>query len=48
MVEELIYIPGQITQKGNQLQKVALLDKHPFAEDMRLAMLKLLDFFGNP
>lgn len=48
MVEELMCIPGQITLKDNQLQKVALLDTHPFAEDMRLALLKLLDFFGNP
>ena len=48
MVDELMCIPGQITIKGNRLQKVALLDKHPFAENMRLALLKLLDFFGNP
>lgn len=48
MVEELMCIPGQITIKGNQLHKVALLDQHPFAENMRFALLKLLDFFGNP
>jgi hypothetical protein len=48
MVDELMCIPGQITQKGNQLQKVALLDKHPYSENMRLALLELLDFFGNP
>lgn len=48
MVDELMCIPGQITIKGNRLHKVALLDKHPYAENMRFALLKLLDFFGNP
>jgi hypothetical protein len=48
MVDELMCIPGRIEVKGHKLHKVALLDKHPYAINMRSALLKLLDFFGNP
>ena len=39
---------GGCIRRDGKLQKVALLDKHPFAENMRFALLELLDFFGNP
>lgn len=48
MVAELMCIPGRIEVKGHKLHKVALLENHPYAQDMRSALLKLLDFFGNP
>ncbi|MEJ2706554.1 MAG: transposase [Anaerolineales bacterium] len=48
MVEELLGMPGRIEVKGHQLQKVALPEKHPYAQEMRSVVLKLLDFFGNP
>ena len=48
MVDELMCIPGRIAQKGHRLHRVALLQTHPYADKMRLALVKLLDFFGNP
>lgn len=48
MVTELLRIPGQIHIKEGQLQKVVLLQSHPYAESMREILQKLLDFFGNP
>ena len=48
MVEELLCIPGRIVLKGPHLHKVALLQSHPYAADMRFVLVKLLDFFGNP
>jgi hypothetical protein len=48
MVDELMCIPGRIELKEGKLAKVALLETHPYAADMRLALAKLLVFFDNP
>lgn len=48
MVEELMCIPGRIEVKDGKLQKVALLETHPFADAMRIALQKLLVFFDFP
>lgn len=48
MVDELMCIPGRIEVKGRKLHKVALLQTHPYAQNTRSALVKLLDFFGNP
>ena len=48
MVDELMCIPGRIEIMDNKLQKVALLETHPFADSMRLALSKLLEKFDYP
>jgi len=48
MVDELMCIPGRVEMLDGRLQKVALLQTHPYAPDMRLALGKLLAFFDNP
>lgn len=42
MVEDLLCIPGRLEFKGPELQKVALLETHPFAPHMGKALLRLL------
>jgi hypothetical protein len=48
MVDELMCIPGRVEIMGGKLQKVALLETHPYADSMRLILGQLLDFFDNP
>lgn len=48
MVDELMCIPGRLEIMDGRLQKVALLQSHPYAPEMRLALGKLLAYFGNP
>ena len=48
MVDELMCIPGRVEIMDGKLGKVALLESHPYAPDMRLALIKLLAFFDNP
>jgi len=48
MVDELMCIPGRVEFMDGKLHKVALLETHPYADDMRLVLEKLLDFFENP
>ncbi len=48
MVDELMCIPGRIDIKDGQLQKVALLETHPYAESMRNILDKLLALFDYP
>lgn len=48
MVEELMPIPGRVEIKGGKLLKVALLQTHPYAQDMRFVLEHLLNFFDNP
>lgn len=42
MVEDLLTIPGRIEFEGTKLCKVALLETHPYAPQMRIALQKLL------
>lgn len=48
MVDELLCIPGRLEIREGKLAKVALLDSHPYAAEMRLALGQLLALFGNP
>ena len=48
MVDELVCIPGRIEMMGSRLQKVALLETHPYADSMRDILRRLLEFFGTP
>jgi hypothetical protein len=48
MVEELMCIPGRVEIMDGKLQKVALLETHPYADSMRLILGELLDFFDTP
>ena len=48
MVDELMCIPGRVEIMGGKLEKVALLETHPYADSMRLILGKLLDFFDVP
>jgi hypothetical protein len=48
MVEELMCIPGRIEVMDGKLQKVALLETHPYADAMRIALEKLLALFEYP
>lgn len=48
MVEELMCIPGRVDFMDGKLQKVALLQSHPYADPMRSALLKLLALFDFP
>ncbi len=48
MVDELMCIPGRVEVMDGKLQKVALLETHPYADSMRLMLGKLLDFFDTP
>lgn len=42
MVEDLLTIPGRIEFEGTTLRKVALLETHPYAPQMRIALQNLL------
>lgn len=42
MVEDLLTIPGRIDFEGEELRKVSLLETHPYAPTMRIALLQLL------
>lgn len=48
IVDELMCIPGRVELMGGKLRKVALLETHPYAHDMRLILEELLDLFENP
>lgn len=48
MAEELMCIPGRVEIMDGKLQKVALLETHPYADSMRLILGELLDFFDTP
>jgi hypothetical protein len=48
MVDELMCIPGRVEFMDGKLYKVALLETHPYADDMRLVLEELLDLFENP
>jgi len=48
MVDELMCIPGRVEIMGDKLQKVALLETHPYADSMRLILGQLLNFFDIP
>jgi Transposase DDE domain group 1 len=48
LVNDLLCIPGRVRFKGDKLQMVALRDTHPYAADMRLCLVQLLEHFGNP
>lgn len=48
MVDELMCIPGRIEIMDGKLQKVALLETHPYAGPMRLILGNLLDLFEIP
>jgi hypothetical protein len=48
IVDELMCIPGRVEFMDGKLHKVALLETHPYADDMRLVLEELLDFFENP
>jgi hypothetical protein len=48
MVDELMCIPGRVEIMDGKLQKVALLETHPYADSMRLILGQLLDFFDIP
>jgi hypothetical protein len=45
LVEDLLTIPGSLTFEAERLQKVALLETHPYAEAMCLCLHKLLETF---
>jgi hypothetical protein len=45
IVKDLFWIPGQLTFKGDRLQKVALRENHPYATEMQLCLRKLLKTF---
>lgn len=45
LVHDLLTIPGQVIMEDGRLQKVALWQTHPYAEDMRLCLQKLLETF---
>jgi len=42
IVEDLLTIPGRLEFEGTTLHKVALLETHPYAPQMRVALQKLL------
>jgi len=42
IVEDLLTIPDRLEFKGPTLHKVALLETHPFADHMCIALDKLL------
>jgi hypothetical protein len=48
IVDELMCIPGRVEFMDGKLHKVALLETHPYADDMRFTLEELLDFFENP
>jgi len=48
IVDELFHLPGRVEMKDGQLQKVALLQSHPYAGSMQKILQNLLAFFGNP
>ncbi len=48
IVNELFHIPGRVELKGGRLHKVALQKTHPYAQNMRVILQNLLNFFGNP
>lgn len=45
IVNDLMCMPGQVTFKGDRLVKVALLQTHPYAAEMRLCLQKMLKTF---
>ncbi len=45
LVHDLLPIPGCLTFEGDRLTKVALLQSHPFANEMRCCLHKLLVMF---
>ncbi len=45
IVNDLMCIPGQVTFKGQKLQKVALQKTHPYAPEMCVCLQKLLKTF---
>ena len=44
-LDELLCIPGQVEFVEEKLHKVALLKSHPYADEMRLILQNLLNFF---
>lgn len=48
IIDDLMSIPGRIEIMDGKLQKVALLQTHPYADPMRLVLDNLLDLFENP
>ena len=48
IADELMCIPGRVEFMDGKLHKVALLETHPCADDMRLVLEELLDFFEDP
>jgi hypothetical protein len=45
LVQDLLTIPGSLTFEADRLQKVALLETHPYAEPMCVCLHKLLQTF---
>jgi hypothetical protein len=45
LVQDLLTIPGSLTFEADRLQKVALLETHPYAEPMCVCLRKLLQTF---
>jgi hypothetical protein len=45
LVHDLLTIPGQVVIENDQLKKVALWKTHPYADEMRLCLQKLLNTF---
>jgi hypothetical protein len=46
LVQDLLTIPGSITFEEGRLRRVALLKTHPYADEMRFCLQKLLNTFG--
>ena len=47
IVDESMCIPGRVEFMDGKLSMEALLEKHPYADDMRLILEELLDLFEN-
>ena len=45
LVQDLLTIPGSLSFEADRLQKVALLETHPYAEPMCVCLHKLLQTF---
>ncbi len=48
IVDELMCIPGRVEIVNGRLEKVVLLESHPYAEQMRLILQNLLKRFAIP
>ena len=47
VVQDLLNIPGQLVFEDGRLTKVALWETHPYADEMRLCLYKLLKTFDQ-